>query len=183
MAGIAFARKLVATTVAAVACGGVAWASAAMAPAPGAPHRADAVSETTVDSESSTTTNAGASTTTIDNSTTTTIEADNTTSTDVTTTSSEPQTTTTVSGPKSTAPCNHGDDVSRVAHTAPRGHDGLPGAHGAAVSTVAHQKCANPGDNEKDPQSVLAPRAHTPSQSTHVHSHKHVKIRSGRLDS
>jgi hypothetical protein len=184
MAGIAFARKLAATTVAAIACGGVAWASAAVVPAHGGPHRAGAESETTVDPGSSTTTDAGASTTTIDDSTTTTVEAGTTTTTGATTTSTEPETTTTVGGSTPSVPCNHGEDVSRVAHTASRGQEGPPGAHGAAVSAVAHEKCADAGDHDDDSTSGQAPKDDgSPSPSAQGRSHQHVKIRSGRSDS
>jgi hypothetical protein len=184
MPGSAFARKLAATTVAAIACGGVAWASATMVPVHGGPQRSGAASETTVDPGSSTTTDTGVSTTTVDDSTTTTVEAGTTTTTGATTTSTEPVTTTTVLGPTSPAPCNHGEDVSRVAHTAPRGQDGPPGAHGAAVSAVAHEQCADAGDHDDDSTSAQAPEDHDlPSPSAPGRSHQPVKIRPGRSDS
>ena len=182
MAGIAFARKLAATTVAALACGGVAWAAAAVGPAPG-PHRAGAESETTVDPESSTTTDAGVTTTSNDDSTTTSVAADTTTSTGVTTTSTEPETTTTAGGATPAGPCNHGEDVSRVAHSAPRGQDGPPGAHGAAVSAVAHENCATAGDKEHNSTNVQEPDEDGASRSTHGNAHKPGKNPSDQHDS
>src|SRR5882757_4475912 len=119
MARSALARKFVATTIAAIACGGVAWASASMVPAGGGHRSASEVSDTTAVSDS--TTAPDATTTTFGDTTTTT---DETTSTTI-----EPVTTTTLAGTPSTEPCNHGANVSKVAHAAPRGSDAEPGAH------------------------------------------------------
>ena len=164
MTRIALARKLVATTVAAIACGGVAWASAAVVPAGG--HRsASEVSDTTVGPDSTTapdatsTTAGEATTTTADESTTTTVD-------EPTSTTTEPVTTTTVGTPSS-APCNHGANVSQVAHDAPRGHDAEPGAHGKAVSAAAHEKCPGKTGDDDAAEPDDSPRAGTEKPKSH----------------
>ena len=69
----------------------------------------------------------------------TTTTSDPTTTTESTTTT----TTTTLDTTAPTTTCNHGADVSKVAHEAPRGHGN---EHGKFVSAAAHQKCNGTDD-------------------------------------
>jgi hypothetical protein len=90
----------------------------------------------------------GSTTSSIDETTSTestTTEA-TTTSDSTTTTESTTTTTTTLATTPTTGTCNHGADVSKVAHEAPRGNGN---EHGKAVSAAAHQKC-NGSDDAAD---------------------------------
>src|SRR5690242_12519288 len=80
-----FTRKLVATTVAAFACGGVAWAAAATLPAPSHVHAADVVDDSSttgvVDDSSTTVVDDSSTTTEVDGDTTTTVVDEETSTT------------------------------------------------------------------------------------------------------
>jgi cytoskeletal protein RodZ len=132
--------KVVSAIAVSMLSGGAAWGMTA-ATSSHSPRAAgtevESSTSSSVDETSSTesTTSTTEATTTTDDSTTTT--DDSTTTTEETTTTLA---TTPTSGP---APCNHGAEVSRVAHEAPTG-DG--NEHGKAVSEAAHHKCGDAAD-------------------------------------
>src|SRR3954468_19809873 len=139
MIGKALTRKVAATAIAAFMCGGAAWAAAATLPAGGGSRVQASADESTTGVDESTTTGDLETTTTGDLETTTTGDLETTTTADL-------ETTTPFGGTTTPVPCNHGHDVSEVAHNTPPG----PG-HGAAVSEAAHKKC-DKGDHEGDDQ-------------------------------
>jgi hypothetical protein len=134
MIGKALTRKVAATAIAAFVCGGTAFAAAATLPA-GDGSRVHAAADESTTGVDESTTGVDETTTAGDLETTTTGDLETTTTGDL-------ETTTTFDG--TSVPCNHGHDVSEVAHNTPPG----PG-HGAAVSDAAHQKC-DKGDHEAD---------------------------------
>jgi cytoskeletal protein RodZ len=106
--------------------GGAAWAASNAGELPGDAHHAKSAEvddSTTTSSDSTTSTSESTSTTSSTSTTTTTMHLD----------APKPG-----APPASSATCNHGADVSRVAHEAPRGHGN---EHGKAVSAAAHLKC------------------------------------------
>jgi cytoskeletal protein RodZ len=122
--------KVLSAVIVSLLSGGAAWGVTASTASPhgsSASTEVDSSTSSSIDETSST----EASTTTTEDSTTTTEASTTTTVAEDTTTPLEP--TTPVTGE-----CNHGADVSWVAHEAPRG-DG--NEHGKAVSDAAHQKC------------------------------------------
>jgi hypothetical protein len=124
--------KVVSAIAVSVLSGGAAWGMTNVVTS-----HSSRVAATEVDSSTSSSVDETSST-----ESTTTTEA--TTTTDDSTTTTQ-ETTTSVAAPTSTpATCNHGADVSRVAHEAPRG-DG--NEHGKAVSEAAHQKCEHAADS------------------------------------
>ena len=147
----ALSRKLVATAALGLVFGGASIAAAAVAPSSGSSHNLAVDESTTVAPDGSTTTVApDDSTTTVapdDSTTSTTVDESTTTTIDESTTTTVDESTTTTTAPPTT-PCNHGADVSDVAHSAPRGHDAGPGAHGKAVSAIARAKCADHHEDE-----------------------------------
>ena len=175
---VARARALnVAVMAGVVMLGGGAAAFAAGA---SGPHHGSAIHSAAV-TDSSTDSSTESSTDPVD-STTTSVEDTTTTSFgDTTTTSTLDTTTTTTFDPttSTTVPCNHGHDVSEVAHNAPRGHGN---EHGKAVSAAAHDKCHHDGegaddqvgnddqDGEHTPPTGLVP----PAVHDHGHGHGHA---------
>jgi hypothetical protein len=157
MTGKALTRKVAATVVAAFACGGAAWAAAATLPAGGGSHVQAAADESTTGDLGSTTTG--------DLETTTTGALE-------TTTTGALETTTTFDGTTSSVPCNHGHDVSEVAHNTPPG----PG-HGAAVSAAAHKKCDKgddeSGESEGGRHGPPADAGHQGAEHSNGHGHGH----------
>jgi hypothetical protein len=166
MIGKALTRKVAATAIAAFVCGGAAFAAAATLPA---------------GSGSQVHASADESTTGVDDSTTTTGDLETTTTGDLeTTTTGDLETTTTFDGTTTSVPCNHGHDVSEVAHNTPPG----PG-HGAAVSEAAHKKCDkgddegdeagsdDQGENEDGPHGPPADAGHQGAEHSHGQGHAH----------
>jgi len=153
--------KVLSAVVVSLLSGGAAWgvtASTASSHASSESTEVDSSTSSSVEVTSST----DASTTTTEDSTTTT-EASTTTTAETTPTPLAP--TTPVTGE-----CNHGADVSRVAHEAPRG-DG--NEHGKAVSAAAHQKCektdASDAGAETDAgEEADAPEAHDDASEKHA---------------
>ena len=124
------------------------------------------------------TTGVDESTTTGDLESTTTGDLETTTTGDLeTTTTGDLETTTTFDGTTTSVPCNHGHDVSEVAHNTPPG----PG-HGAAVSDAAHKKCDKGDDEATRPEATTRARTKTvthgpPADAGHQgveHSHGHA---------
>ena len=171
MRSMALTRKFVAITVAGFACGGAAWAAAAVMPPAASGHVGALDETTTVASDSTSSTVADSTSSTVVDETTTTVADETTTTTTV------PETTTTVGGTTpTTVACNHGANVSKVAHEAPRGHDAAPGAHGKAVSAAAHIKCPGQGDGTDDDgeSGDDVPSTTVPGAATaHGHGHGH----------
>ena len=146
----ALSRKLVATAAVGLVFGGASIAAAAVVPSTGSSHSLAVDETTTVAPDDSTTTVAPDESTTTshrrrvdDHDRARRVDDHHRRRVD----DHDGSTTTTTAVP-TTAPCNHGQDVSDVAHSAPRGHDAGPGAHGKAVSTVAHEKCADHHDDD-----------------------------------
>jgi cytoskeletal protein RodZ len=128
--------KVVSAIAVSVLSGGAAWGMTNVATS-----HSSRVAATEVDSSTSSSVDETSST----ESTTSTTEETTTTDDSTTTTQETP---TSVAAPTSTpATCNHGAEVSRVAHEAPRGHGN---EHGKAVSEAAHQKCEQGGDAKSD---------------------------------
>jgi hypothetical protein len=144
--------KVVSAVVVSVLSGGAAWgmtaATASVHPSRVHPSEIDGSTTSSVDE-----TTTSESTTT--ESTTTT---DSTTTTESTTT-----TTTTLDATPPPSTCNHGADVSKVAHEAPRGHGN---EHGKAVSAAAHLKCGDAADGaEADKPDEAKPEPDTASDN------------------
>ena len=159
----ALSRKLVAAAALGLVFGGATIAAAAVAPTGGSRHNLAVDESTTVGSDPTTTTVDDSTTTTVDDSTTTTVD-------ESTTTTVDEVTTTTMATP--TASCNHGQEVSDIAHRAPRGHDAPPGAHGKDVSAIAHEKCGDHADDEGD---AADDDASAPEKSKDKGKDKHVR--------
>jgi hypothetical protein len=166
MIGKALTRKVAATAIAAFVCGGAAFAAAATLPAGSGSQVHASADESTTGVDDSTTTGDLGSTTTGDLETTSTGDLETTTTGDL-------ETTTTFDGTTTSVPCNHGHDVSEVAHNTPPG----PG-HGAAVSAAAHKKCdkGDKGDDEGDDESGEtdgrpADAGHQGVEHSHGHGH------------
>jgi hypothetical protein len=119
--------KVASATVVALLSGTAAYA--ATTATTGSAHARAHASEVSESSTSSTDDTSTSESTTSSTEETTTTEATTTTNGD---------TSTTVAPNTPTTTCNHGADVSRVAHEAPRGNGN---EHGKAVSAAAHQKC------------------------------------------
>jgi hypothetical protein len=126
--------KVVSAIAVSVLSGGAAWGMTNVATS-----HSSRVAATEVDSSTSSSVDETSST----EATTSTTE-ETTTTDDSTTTTQETPTSVAAPAPTSTpATCNHGAEVSRVAHEAPRGHGN---EHGKAVSEAAHQKCDHGAD-------------------------------------
>ena len=160
--------KVVSAVAVSVLSGGAAWGMTNATSS-----HSSRVAATEVDSSTSSSVDATSST----ESTTSTTEE--TTTTDESTTTTE-ETTTSVSTPASTAPtCNHGAEVSRVAHEAPRGHGN---EHGKAVSEAAHHKCDDGAEAaDQDTQSDVESEHDDATESGTEHSAK-AKSHSDKTD-
>jgi hypothetical protein len=117
--------KVASAVIVSLLSGGAAWGMTAAATASSHasrvhPSEIDGSTTSSVDETSSSESTTTESTTTSDPTTTT------------------ESTTTTVDATPPAGSCNHGADVSKVAHEAPSGHGN---EHGKAVSAAAHLKC------------------------------------------
>jgi len=146
--------KVASAVVVSLLSGGAAWGMTAATASSHAsrvhPSEIDGSTTTSVDETSSTESTTTESTTTSDPSTTT----ESTTTT----------TTTTLDTTAPTTTCNHGADVSKVAHEAPRGHGS---EHGKLVSAAAHQKCNGADDAGDQPEATTGTNDKHPDKSDH----------------
>jgi hypothetical protein len=145
MIGKGLTRKAAAVAISAFVCGGAALAAAATMPAPGASHHSVAFDDPTSGVDSSTEAPTSDDVTT-DEPTTEAPTTEAPTTDEPTTEAPTTDVPTSVGETTTTLPCNHGSDVSAVAHSAPRGHDAPHGEHGKEVSDAAHHKCDHAGD-------------------------------------